>query len=51
MSGHLHVSATSLSPGKDPLLPIGEEAGWAPEPVLALPSVAQSMEVDSNSSE
>jgi hypothetical protein len=28
MSGQLH-SPAALSPGKEPLVPIGEEAGWA----------------------
>jgi hypothetical protein len=33
VSGQLHAPATLL-PGKDPLpLPIGDEAGWAPEQV------------------
>jgi hypothetical protein len=31
MSGQLHTLAT-LYPGKEPLVPIGYEAGWAPEP-------------------
>jgi hypothetical protein len=31
-SGQLHASA-ALPPEKDPLLPIGWEAVWAPEPV------------------
>jgi hypothetical protein len=31
VSGQLHAPAT-LSPGKEPLVPIGWEAGWAPEP-------------------
>jgi len=26
----------ALPPGKDPLVPVGEEAGWAPEPVWTL---------------
>jgi hypothetical protein len=30
--GQLHAPAT-LPPGKEPLVPIGQEAGWAPEPV------------------
>jgi len=30
MSGQLHAPA-ALSPGKEALLPIGYEAGWAPE--------------------
>jgi hypothetical protein len=32
VSGQLHALAT-LPPRKDPLVPIGEEAGWALEPV------------------
>jgi hypothetical protein len=32
MGGHLQAPAAVL-PGKDPLVHIGEEAGWAPEPV------------------
>jgi hypothetical protein len=32
VSGQLHISA-ALSPGKEPAVPIGEEARWAPEPV------------------
>jgi hypothetical protein len=32
VSGQLHVPA-SLPPGKEPLVPIGYEVGWAPEPV------------------
>jgi hypothetical protein len=31
VSGHLHAPA-SLPPRKEPLVPIGKEAGWAPEP-------------------
>jgi len=31
-SGQLHTLAT-LPPGKELLVPIGEEAGWASEPV------------------
>jgi len=31
-SGQLHALAT-LPPGKEPLVPTGEEAGWASEPV------------------
>jgi hypothetical protein len=31
-SCQLHAPAT-LSPGKEPLVPTGEEAGWAPKPV------------------
>jgi hypothetical protein len=30
VSGQLHAPAALLS-GKEPLVPIGEEAGWAPE--------------------
>jgi hypothetical protein len=29
--GHLHAPA-ALPPGREPLVPIGWEAGWAPEP-------------------
>jgi hypothetical protein len=32
ISGQLHAPAT-LAPGKEMLAPIGEEAGWTPEPV------------------
>jgi hypothetical protein len=32
VSGQLHEPA-ALPPGKEPLVPIGWEAGWAPEPV------------------
>jgi len=32
MSGQFHASA-ALLPGKEPLVPIGYKAGWAPEPV------------------
>jgi hypothetical protein len=32
VSGQLHVPA-ALSPGKEPLLALGEETGWAPEPI------------------
>jgi hypothetical protein len=32
VSGQLHAPA-ALPPGKEPLVPIGEEAEWAPEPV------------------
>jgi len=31
VSGQLHASA-SLPPGKEPFVPIGQEAGWAPDP-------------------
>jgi hypothetical protein len=34
-SGQLHA-AVALPPGKEPLVPIGYEAGWAPEPVWTL---------------
>jgi len=32
VSGQLHAPP-ALLPGKEPLLPVGEEVGWAPEPV------------------
>jgi len=32
VSGQLHAP-TALPPGKEPLVPIGCETGWAPEPV------------------
>jgi len=32
VSGQLHTSA-ALTPGREPLVPIGEEAGWAAETV------------------
>jgi hypothetical protein len=35
VSGQLHAPA-ALSPGKEPQVPIGEEAGWSPEPGLIL---------------
>jgi hypothetical protein len=31
VSGQLHAPV-ALLPGKEPLVPIGQEAGWAPEP-------------------
>jgi len=36
VSGQLHAS-TVLPPGKEPLVPVGEEAGWAPKPILKVP--------------
>jgi hypothetical protein len=33
MSGHRHVPAALLPPGKGPPVSIGQEAGWALEPV------------------
>jgi hypothetical protein len=33
VSGQHHAPATFLSPVKEPPVPIGQEAGWAPEPV------------------
>jgi hypothetical protein len=33
VSGQRHASAALLPPGKVPPVPIGHEAGWAPEPV------------------
>jgi hypothetical protein len=41
VSGHVHVPA-ALSPGKDPPVPIGCEAGWVPELVWTLPSSEKS---------
>jgi hypothetical protein len=35
VSGHVHPPA-ALLPGKEALVPIGWEAGWAPEPVWTL---------------
>jgi hypothetical protein len=35
VSGHLHDPA-ALPPGKEPLVPIAQEAEWAPEPVSSL---------------
>jgi len=32
VSGQLHAPA-ALSPGKEPLVSIVQEAGWAPEPL------------------
>jgi hypothetical protein len=34
VSGQLHISA-ALPPGKEPAVPIAQEARWAPEPVCA----------------
>jgi hypothetical protein len=33
VSNQCHAPAAFLPPGKGPLVPIGQEAGWAPEPV------------------
>jgi hypothetical protein len=33
VSGQRHAPAALLPPGKGSLVPIGQEAGWAPEPV------------------
>jgi hypothetical protein len=33
VSDHHHAPAALYSRGKDPRLPIGQQAGWAPEPV------------------
>jgi hypothetical protein len=33
VSGQCHVPAVLYPPGKGPPVPIGQEAGWAPEPV------------------
>jgi hypothetical protein len=33
VSGQRHVPAALYPRGKDPRFPIGQEAGWAPEPV------------------
>jgi hypothetical protein len=33
VSGQRHAPAALLPPGKEPPVPIGQEAGWAPEPV------------------
>jgi hypothetical protein len=33
VSGQRHAPAALLPPGKGPLVSIGQEAGWAPEPV------------------
>jgi hypothetical protein len=33
VSGQRHASAALYPRGKDPPVPIGQEAGWAPEPV------------------
>jgi hypothetical protein len=33
VSGQRHAPAVLLPPGKRALVPIGQEAGWAPEPV------------------
>jgi hypothetical protein len=33
VSGRRHAPAALYPRGKDPPVPIGQEAGWAPEPV------------------
>jgi hypothetical protein len=33
VSGQRHAPAALFPPGKGPPVPIGQEAGWAPEPV------------------
>jgi hypothetical protein len=33
VSGQHHAPAALLPPGKGPPVPIGQESGWAPEPV------------------
>jgi hypothetical protein len=33
VNGQHHAPAALLPPGKGPPVPIGQEAGWAPEPV------------------
>jgi hypothetical protein len=33
VSGQHHAPAKLYPRGKEPLVPIGQEAGWAPEPV------------------
>jgi hypothetical protein len=33
VSGQRHAPAALLPPGKEPPVPIVQEAGWAPEPV------------------
>jgi hypothetical protein len=33
VSGQHHAPATLLPPGKEPPVPVVQEAGWAPEPV------------------
>jgi hypothetical protein len=33
VSGQCHATAEFLPPGKGPPVPIGQEVGWAPEPV------------------
>jgi hypothetical protein len=33
VSGQRHVPGRALPPGKEPSVPIVQEAGWAPEPV------------------
>jgi len=38
VNGQLHAPA-ALPPGKEPLVPIEEEAGWAPDDFIALLSV------------
>jgi hypothetical protein len=41
VSGQLHAPAV-LPPGKGPLVPIGLEAWWAPEPGLNLRTLGRS---------
>jgi hypothetical protein len=36
VSGQRHAPAALLPPGKGPTVPIGQKAGWAPEPVWTL---------------
>jgi hypothetical protein len=33
VSGQASRSGRAISPGKEPPVPIGQEAGWAPEPI------------------
>jgi hypothetical protein len=44
MSGHLHALA-ALSLGKEPPVPIGQEAEWAPEPVWTLWKLMMSLDL------
>jgi hypothetical protein len=40
--GQLHAPA-ALLPGKEPQVPIGQEAGWPPEPAWTLQSTQKSV--------
>jgi hypothetical protein len=42
VSGQYHAPA-ALTPGKEPLVPIGQRAGYAPEPVWTLWNTEKSL--------